>query len=82
VNVYIFIDGRLCNNDLQALKTWHPYPYLNQTLANELTRQGEQDMRLLARRLQSDFPDLLRTDPQNINHQIYKVALIILSYLF
>ncbi|XP_011496891.1 PREDICTED: multiple inositol polyphosphate phosphatase 1-like [Ceratosolen solmsi marchali] len=65
-------NGRLCNNDFQALKNWYPYPSLNETFANELTRQGEQDMRLLARRLQSEFPDILRADPQINNYQIYK----------
>ncbi|XP_031777741.1 multiple inositol polyphosphate phosphatase 1 [Nasonia vitripennis] len=65
-------NGRLCNTDLENLRSWQLNPNLTDALANFLTAQGEQDMRLLARRLQSEFPEILRPDPQTISYQNYK----------
>ncbi|KAJ8665112.1 hypothetical protein QAD02_006774 [Eretmocerus hayati] len=66
-------NGRLCDADLGHLKSWQMNPRVNDNTADFLTiPQGEQDMRLLAKRLQSGFPELLRPNPLNINHQNYR----------
>lgn len=73
LHYYYIADGRLCNTDLENLRRWQLNPNLTDVLANYLTAQGEQDMRLLARRLQSEFPEILRPDPQTISFENYKV---------
>ncbi|XP_023245897.1 multiple inositol polyphosphate phosphatase 1-like [Copidosoma floridanum] len=65
--------GRLCGADLEFLRNWRPNPNMNEAMADFLTPQGEQDIRLLAKRLQSEFPELLRPAPQNINQENYKL---------
>ncbi|XP_017882163.1 multiple inositol polyphosphate phosphatase 1-like [Ceratina calcarata] len=54
-------NGRMCNRDLENLKKWKPGAYLAAERAEVLTPQGVEDMKLLARRLQSNFPQLLET---------------------
>lgn len=53
-------NGRMCNRDLENLKRWQPDAYFARERAEVLTPQGVEDMRLLARRLQSNFPEILR----------------------
>ena len=71
-------DGRLCNQDLQYLQEWVPNSNLNEIMSNYLTPQGNQDMRLLARRLQSQFPEVLRSNPGTVSYQTYKVFNLLL----
>ena len=66
-------DGRMCNADLEYLKSAQANPNLTEAMASMLTAQGEQDTRLFAKRLQSAFPELLRPNPQTLSTQDYKV---------
>ncbi|XP_067005403.2 multiple inositol polyphosphate phosphatase 1 [Anabrus simplex] len=52
-------EGRLCDKDLESLKSWT----FNLTVDddNKLTPQGEEDLQFLARRLKQLFPSLLST---------------------
>lgn len=70
---HIFADGHLCDTDLDFLRSWQPNANLNEVVADNLTPQGEQDMRLLAKRLQSEFPEILRPKTQSISYQDYQV---------
>lgn len=63
----------MCNRDLENLKRWKPDAYLVIERAEVLTPQGVEDMRLLARRLQSNFPQLLQPGSDNITSQNYVV---------
>jgi len=65
----------MCNRDLDNLKRWRPNEYLAPERAEVLTPQGVEDMRLLARRLQSNFPELLLPNASNITSANYKVFL-------
>lgn len=66
--------GHMCNKDLENLKKWKPNEYLMIERAKVLAPQGVEDMRLLARRLQSSFPHLLQpTNNENITEQDYVV---------
>ncbi|XP_053996566.1 multiple inositol polyphosphate phosphatase 1-like [Hylaeus anthracinus] len=53
-------NGHMCDRDLENLKRWKSDAYLEMERAEILTPQGVEDMRLLARRLQSNFPHLLQ----------------------
>lgn len=65
----------MCNRDLDNLKRWQTDEYLRSVRAKMLTPQGVEDMRLLARRLQSNFPELLQPNYSNITSANYKVSL-------
>ncbi|XP_011630636.1 multiple inositol polyphosphate phosphatase 1-like isoform X2 [Pogonomyrmex barbatus] len=65
-------DGHMCNRDLDNLRRWHPDDYLSPQRAEVLTPQGVEDMKLLARRLQSNFPELLQPSANNITPANYK----------
>ncbi|XP_058795152.1 multiple inositol polyphosphate phosphatase 1-like [Phymastichus coffea] len=67
-------NGRLCNPDLEKLRNWQaPMGSHNESIADFLTTpQGYEDMHLLAKRLQSYFPELLRLDPTTVDTQTYK----------
>lgn len=65
-------DGHMCNRDLENLRRWQPDDYLSPQRAEVLTPQGVEDMKLLARRLQSNFPELLLPDANNITSANYK----------
>ncbi|XP_076292220.1 multiple inositol polyphosphate phosphatase 1-like isoform X1 [Lasioglossum baleicum] len=69
-------NGHLCDRDLENLKRWKPDDYLVIERAEVLTPQGVEDMRLLARRLQSNFPHLLQTSAGNItlDNYVFKTA--------
>ncbi|XP_003699822.2 multiple inositol polyphosphate phosphatase 1 [Megachile rotundata] len=64
-------EGRMCNKDLENLKRWKPDAYLVVERAEVLTPQGVEDMKLLARRLQSNFPQLLQTSMNNVTADNY-----------
>ncbi|KAG9429538.1 multiple inositol polyphosphate phosphatase 1 [Apis mellifera carnica] len=65
-------NGHLCNKDLENLKKWNPNEYLMIERAKVLAPQGVEDMRLLARRLQSSFPHLLQpNNNENITERDY-----------
>ncbi|XP_025156959.1 multiple inositol polyphosphate phosphatase 1 isoform X1 [Harpegnathos saltator] len=64
--------GHMCNRDLDNLKRWQPDEYLKPHRAEALTPQGVEDMKLLARRLQSNFPELLQPFTSNISSSNYK----------
>lgn len=67
-------DGHMCNKDLDNLKKWKPREYIVFERAKVLAPQGVEDMRLLARRLQSSFPHLLQPNSnENITDQDYVV---------
>ncbi|XP_014471719.1 PREDICTED: multiple inositol polyphosphate phosphatase 1-like [Dinoponera quadriceps] len=65
-------EGRMCNQDLDNIKRWQTNEYLRPVRAKALTPQGVEDMRLLARRLQSNFPELLQPVFGNISSRNYK----------
>ncbi|XP_018052894.1 PREDICTED: multiple inositol polyphosphate phosphatase 1-like [Atta colombica] len=65
-------EGHMCNRDLDNLRRWRPDEYLSPQRAEVLTPQGVEDMKLLARRLQSNFPELLQPDFHNITAANYK----------
>lgn len=65
-------EGHMCNRDLENLRRWKPDVYLMPQHAEVLTPQGVEDMKLLARRLQSNFPELLRSDNISITSANYK----------
>ncbi|OAD62581.1 Multiple inositol polyphosphate phosphatase 1 [Eufriesea mexicana] len=64
-------NGRMCNRDLENLKRWKPNDYLVIERAEILTPQGVEDMRLLARRLQSNFLQLLQAKDENVTAKNY-----------
>lgn len=74
----------MCEPDLEKLRSWQPPAGLqNESTADYLTiPQGKEDMQLLAKRLQSYFPELLRIDPNSINSQTYKVIKFEYIYFF
>lgn len=65
-------EGHMCNRDLENLRRWQPDDYLSPQRAEVLTPQGVEDMKLLARRLQSNFPELLLPNANNITSANYK----------
>ncbi|XP_012536739.1 multiple inositol polyphosphate phosphatase 1 isoform X2 [Monomorium pharaonis] len=65
-------EGHMCNRDLENLRRWKLDDYLLPQRAEILTPQGVEDMKLLARRLQSNFPELLLPDRHNITSTNYK----------
>lgn len=65
-------EGHMCNRDLENLRRWQPNEYLTPQRAEVLTPQGVEDMRLLARRLQSNFPELLQPNVEYITPANYK----------
>ncbi|XP_071565905.1 multiple inositol polyphosphate phosphatase 1-like isoform X2 [Temnothorax nylanderi] len=65
-------EGHMCNRDLENLRRWKPDEYLSSQRAEVLTPQGVEDMKLLARRLQSNFPELLLPNIHNITSTNYK----------
>lgn len=64
-------NGHMCDRDLENLKRWKPDAYLVIERAEVLTPQGVEDMRLLARRLQSNFPQLLQPTSEEITPENY-----------
>ncbi|KAL7290244.1 hypothetical protein TKK_0015946 [Trichogramma kaykai] len=64
--------GRMCDQDLQRLRNWRPNPNMIEFNADLLTEQGNEDMRLFAKRLQSYFPELLRTNLYSVSYQSFK----------
>lgn len=64
-------NGRMCNRDLENLKKWKPDEYLAIERAEVLTPQGVEDMKLLARRLQSNFPQLLQPSSDYVTAENY-----------
>ncbi|XP_076234687.1 multiple inositol polyphosphate phosphatase 1 [Calliopsis andreniformis] len=64
-------NGHLCERDLENLKRWKPDAYLAMERAEVLTPQGVEDMKLLARRLQSNFPQLLQASSENMTPENY-----------
>ncbi|XP_020295747.1 multiple inositol polyphosphate phosphatase 1-like isoform X2 [Pseudomyrmex gracilis] len=62
------------NHDVRGenLRRWYPNAYLVPERAEVLTPQGVEDMKLLARRLQSNFPELLQPNDSNITATNYK----------
>lgn len=74
--IFFPTDGHLCNKDLENLKKWNPNEYLMIERAKVLAPQGVEDMRLLARRLQSSFPHLLQpNNNENITERDYVVRI-------
>jgi len=71
----------MCNRDLDNLRKWKPDDYLSSQRAEVLTPQGVEDMKLLARRLQSNFPELLQPSIHNITSANYKVSLRIIYHV-
>lgn len=67
----------MCNRDLENLKRWKPNDYLVIERAEILTPQGVEDMRLLARRLQSNFLQLLQPKDENITAKNYMVRILL-----
>lgn len=65
-------EGHMCSRDLDNLRRWKPDEYLSPQRAEVLTPQGVEDMKLLARRLQSNFPELLQPNSFNITAANYK----------
>lgn len=65
-------EGHMCNRDLENLRRWKPDEYLSPQRAEVLTPQGVEDMKLLARRLQSNFPELLQPNVSSITPANYK----------
>ncbi|KAG7210188.1 hypothetical protein KM043_011745 [Ampulex compressa] len=65
-------EGRMCNRDLENLKKWQPDAYLAVERAEVLTPQGVEDMKLLAGRLQSSFPELLQPSSEDMVPANYK----------
>lgn len=65
-------NGHMCNRDLENLKRWKPDAYLAMERAEVLTPQGVEDMRLLARRLQSNFPQLLQPSSDEVTSNNYE----------
>ncbi|XP_057323298.1 multiple inositol polyphosphate phosphatase 1-like [Microplitis mediator] len=63
--------GRMCNQDLDNLKIWSPDPDMKEENAKKLTTQGIEDIKLFARRLQSDFPELLQPTFADITSKNY-----------
>lgn len=70
-------EGRLCNEDLQNLRRWSPNMNMT-TEAKRVTPEGLEESKLLARRMQSAFPELLQPPLSDINAQNY---VVIISYL-
>lgn len=70
---FVASEGHMCNRDLDNLRRWQPDDYLSPQRAEVLTPQGVEDMKLLARRLQSNFPELLLPNANNITSANYKV---------
>lgn len=68
----LLIEGHMCNRDLENLRRWKPDAYTPQR-ANVLTSQGIEDMKLLARRLQSNFLQLLLPNDSDVLSTNYKV---------
>ncbi|CAL7933072.1 unnamed protein product [Xylocopa violacea] len=64
-------NGRMCNSDLEYLKKWKPNEYLIIERAEDLTPQGVEDMKLLAGRLLSNFPQLLQSNSENRTSKEY-----------
>ncbi|KOC61016.1 Multiple inositol polyphosphate phosphatase 1 [Habropoda laboriosa] len=64
-------NGHMCNRDLENLKRWTPSSYLRIERAEVLTPQGVEDMRLLGRRLHSNFPELLSSRVVNLTEDKY-----------
>lgn len=71
----------MCNRDLENLKRWKQDEYLLPQRAEVLTPQGVEDMKLLARRLQSNFPELLLPSAGDITSANYKVFLFFFVFL-
>ncbi|XP_034942314.1 multiple inositol polyphosphate phosphatase 1-like isoform X3 [Chelonus insularis] len=64
-------DSRLCNEDLENLQSWSPDQNLKEDNANHINNQGIEDSKLLARRLQYSFPELLQPQFYDITSQNY-----------
>ncbi|XP_024947003.1 multiple inositol polyphosphate phosphatase 1 isoform X3 [Cephus cinctus] len=64
--------GNLCDKDLKNLQSWNSIQNLTEDMAQYLTVQGEEDLKLLARRLQTNFPELLQPSAANITSTNYK----------
>ncbi|XP_043251375.1 multiple inositol polyphosphate phosphatase 1-like [Colletes gigas] len=64
-------NGHICDRDLENLKRWKTDAYLVMERAEVLTPQGVEDMKLLARRLHSHFPQLLQQSSENITPENY-----------
>lgn len=69
---FYVLEGRLCNADLELLKNWRLNPEMHEGYAEMLTRQGKEDMTLLARRLQNAYPHLLNADPQSFTFKNFQ----------
>ena len=65
----------MCNRDLENLKRWKPDEYLAIQRAEVLTPQGVEDMKLLAGRLQRNFPQLLHSSSEHITAENYTVCI-------
>jgi hypothetical protein len=62
-------EGRLCEEDLDNLKKWTISVFPNQ--AKSLTNQGYDDLKFMARRFKSQFPNLLN---HPYNQRLYEVS--------
>jgi hypothetical protein len=62
-------EGRLCAEDLENLKKWTLSVFPNQ--AKSLTNQGYDDLKFMARRFKSQFPNLLN---QPYSQQFFEVS--------
>jgi hypothetical protein len=61
--------GRLCPEDLENLKRWTLSVFPNQ--AKQLTNQGRDDLKFMARRFKTQFPTLLN---QTYSQDLYQVS--------
>ncbi len=59
----LYLGGKLCNMDVEALKKWNGHQYLD-SMDAEIAPQGEIDALNLARRLKHTFPDFLRASSE------------------
>ncbi|CAG9860706.1 unnamed protein product [Phyllotreta striolata] len=63
--------GRLCPQDYDLFRKWHFNESINEGLANTLTRQGVEDLKLLARRYKTKYPDLLQNYDERTHYFQY-----------
>lgn len=72
----------MCNEDLDNLRNWSPDPNMKEENAKKLSSQGTEDVKLFARRLRSDFHELLQATDADITSQNYLVSNIFIFILF
>ncbi|XP_015111828.1 multiple inositol polyphosphate phosphatase 1 [Diachasma alloeum] len=64
--------GRLCDEDVENIRRWHPHPHLTEQDASKITDEGWREGEELGKRLKDAYPELFQSSIKDINSHNYR----------